>query len=43
MLAHKSMETTTNFYAGMETRSATRHFDQEILKLRNADQEAKPK
>ena len=34
ILGHRSMETTTKFYAGMETASASRHFDEEILKLR---------
>ena len=34
ILGHQSMETTTKFYAGMETASASRHFDEEILKLR---------
>ena len=42
VLGHKSMDTTTNFYAGMETRGATRHFDQQILKLRNADSAGRP-
>ena len=37
VLGHKKMDTTSNFYAGLETLSAARHFDQEILKLRSAD------
>ena len=35
VLGHRSMETTVTAYAGMETAAATRHFDQQILKLRN--------
>jgi integrase len=37
VLGHARMETTSKFYAGLETRSAARHFDQQILKLRNAE------
>jgi integrase len=37
VLGHARMDTTTKFYAGLETRSAARHFDDQILKLRNAD------
>ena len=33
ILGHRSMDTTTRFYAGMETAAANRHFDDEILKL----------
>ena len=36
ILGHRSMETTTRFYAGMETAAAGRHFDEEILKLRRS-------
>lgn len=39
VLGHTRMDTTTKFYAGLETRSAARHFDQQILKLRNVDSE----
>ena len=35
-LGHRSMETTTRFYAGMEGAAASRHFDDEILKLRRS-------
>ena len=35
VLGHRSIDTTTRFYAGLETAAAGRHFDQEILKLRN--------
>jgi integrase len=35
VLGHTDMGTTTNFYAGLETRNAARHFDEQILKLRN--------
>jgi integrase len=31
---HKSVDTTTRYYCGMETQSALRHFDEHILKLR---------
>jgi integrase len=36
ILGHRSMDTTTRFYAGMETAAASRHFDDEILKLRRS-------
>ena len=36
ILGHRSMDTTTRFYAGMETAAASRHFDEEILKLRRS-------
>src|SRR5208282_5582402 len=32
---HRSVETTTKFYCGMETPAAMRHFDEHILKLRD--------
>jgi integrase len=32
---HKSVETTTQFYCGMESTAAMRHFDEHILKLRD--------
>ena len=38
VLGHKSMDTTSNFYAGLEATAAARHFDAEILKLRNGSQ-----
>ncbi len=38
VLGHKNMDTTSNFYAGLETLGAARHFDQEILKLRSVGQ-----
>jgi integrase len=34
VLGHKRMETTSKFYAGLESLAAARHFDEEILKLR---------
>jgi integrase len=34
VLGHRSIETTTAFYTGLETAAAVRHFDQTILKLR---------
>lgn len=36
MLGHSNMATTTNFYAGLETRGAAQHFSKTVLKLRNA-------
>ena len=36
ILGHRSVETTTRFYAGTETAAASRHFDDEILKLRRS-------
>lgn len=36
ILGHRSMDTTTRFYAGMETAAAGRHFDEQILKLRRS-------
>ncbi len=36
ILGHRSMDTTTRFYAGMETAAASRHFDEQILKLRRS-------
>jgi site-specific recombinase XerD len=34
VLGHRSIETTTGFYTGLETAAAVRHFDQAILGLR---------
>jgi integrase len=34
VLGHKSVETTTRFYCGLETPAAMRHFDEHVLKLR---------
>lgn len=34
MLAHRSIDTTTGFYTGLETAAAVRHFDDTILHLR---------
>jgi integrase len=34
VLGHRSMDTTTSFYTGLETVAAARHFDEEILKIR---------
>jgi integrase len=36
VLGHKSMETTTNFYAGLETRNAADHFAGVVAGLRSA-------
>ena len=34
LLGHRSSETTIRFYAGMESKSASRHYDKVILQLR---------
>lgn len=34
VLGHRSMDTTTSFYTGLETAAAVRHFDNVILSLR---------
>lgn len=34
VLGHRSLETTTGFYTGLETAAAVRHFDETILRLR---------
>jgi integrase len=34
VLGHRSMDTTTGFYTGLETAAAVRHFDETILRLR---------
>ena len=34
VLAHKSVETTTRSYSGTETAAALRHFDENVLRLR---------
>jgi site-specific recombinase XerD len=36
VLGHRSIETTTAFYTGLETAAAVRHFDATILKLRKS-------
>jgi integrase len=36
VLGHRSIDTTTTFYTGLETAAAVRHFDAAILKLRQA-------
>jgi integrase len=36
LLGHKSMETTTRYYCGMETKAAMLHFDEHVLKLRTS-------
>ena len=35
VLGHKSIDTTTSYYTGLETAAAVRHFDDTILKLQN--------
>ena len=35
VLGHKSIDTTTSYYTGLETAAAVRHFDATILKLKN--------
>ena len=34
ILGHKSIDTTTRAYTGLETASAVRHYDQKIIELR---------
>jgi hypothetical protein len=34
VLGHRSIDTTTAFYTGLETAAAARHFDETILHLR---------
>jgi hypothetical protein len=34
VLGHRSIDTTTGFYTGLETAAAVRHFDRNILNLR---------
>jgi hypothetical protein len=33
VLAHRSIDTTTGFYTGLETPAAVRHFDKTILEF----------
>jgi integrase len=42
VLGHKKMDTTTKFYAGLETAAATKHFDEVILRHRQPLREAPP-
>ncbi|MCW3477770.1 site-specific integrase [Limobrevibacterium gyesilva] len=37
VLNHRSMKTTTNFYTGLESAAAVRHFDKTILGLRGGE------
>jgi integrase len=41
-LGHRSVETTTRFYCGLEAEAATRLYDESILKLRAESDPAKP-
>jgi integrase len=41
-LGHRSVETTTKFYCGLEAEAATRLYDETILKLRAESGQAKP-
>jgi len=34
VLGHRSIDTTTSFYTGLETASAVRHFDELLLRIR---------
>jgi integrase len=40
VLGHRSLNTTTNFYTGLETARAVRHFDTTILRLRKGGKAA---
>ena len=33
-LGHRSIDTTTTYYTGLETSAAVRHFDQTLLRIR---------
>ena len=37
MLGHKSVNTTTLYYAGMETKGALRRYDEQVLRLREGE------
>ena len=37
ILGHKSVNTTTSYYAGMETKGALRRYDEQVLRLRDGD------
>ena len=39
VLGHRSIETPTSYYTGLETAAAVRHFDTAILKLRSRNRE----
>jgi integrase len=43
VLAHRSLQTTIDFYTGLETPAAARHFDKTILKLREDGSAKVPK
>jgi integrase len=36
ILGHRSVNTTTHYYAGMETKGALRHYDEHVLRLRGS-------
>ena len=40
VLAHKSIDTTTNFYVGFETAAAAKHFDDSLLRRRRRAEQA---
>ena len=37
ILGHRSVNTTTSYYAGMETKGALRRYDEHVLRLRDGD------
>ncbi len=37
ILGHKSVNTTTSYYAGMEVKGALRRYDEQVLRLRDGD------
>jgi integrase len=43
VLAHRSIQTTSDFYTGLETSAAARHFDKTILNLREESSAKGPK
>ena len=36
ILGHRSTNTTTHYYAGMETKGALQHYDEQVLRLRGS-------
>ena len=43
VLGHRSLQTTVDFYTGLETPAAVRHFDKTILNLRTKSAAEGPK
>ena len=43
MLGHKSVNTTTSYYAGMETKGALQRYDEQVLRLRDGEASSPPR